>query len=322
MSTVLVTGGAGYIGSVLVRRLLEAGYGVRVLDELLFGIGPLKELLPNKNFTLIDGSISEERDVSESLKGTDSVIHLAAIVGDPACASNEELAFKTNFSSTISLAEKCKELKIEKFVFASTCSVYGASDNSVLDENSKLNPVSLYAQTRLYGEKGIMALSNGSFKPVVLRFGTVYGLSPRMRFDLVINLLTLKACNEKKISIFGGNQWRPFVHVRDVAESLKAALESPINVSGGRIFNVGSTSENYRLSQLGEIIEGIVPSVDAHYINEIQDMRSYNVSCDRIRDELGFSPKFSVKDGVKEIYDAVRSGEFSDYADRKYYNHK
>lgn len=321
INSVLVTGGAGYIGSLLVRDLLKENYRVRVLDTLFFGDEPIKELHDNENFQLIKGDIRNNDAVLKSIEGIDSIVHLAAIVGDPACAAHEDLAVETNFNATIKLADTCKKQGIKNFVFASTCSVYGQSENEQLTEESKLNPVSLYAETRLYGERGVFSLADVNFCPKILRFGTVYGLSPRMRFDLVVNFLTQKALLEKKISIFGGTQWRPFVHVQDVADSLKLVLEADEGKVCGEIFNVGGTAENYQMYQVGEIINELLPETEVTVIEEIKDKRSYNVNCDKIAKVLGYKTTRTVKDGIQEIIEAIRSGKIKNPKDRRYRNY-
>lgn len=323
MGYCLVTGGAGYVGSHLVRDLLAAGRSVIVLDKLLFGIDPVAPLQSNKDFKLVVGDITKEEDVKRAFDlDISSVIHLAAIVGDPACAADQDTAIKTNIDGTVLIARLSKEKGIKKFIFASTCSVYGASGNKMLNENSKLNPVSLYAETRLAAEKDITKISDRDFKPVILRFGTIYGLSPRMRFDLVVNFLSKKAVTEKKIRIYGGGQWRPFVHVKDIAKALMIALDAPIEKTGGKIFNVGGSNENYLMSQLGEIIKKLMPDVEVSHMDEIKDERSYRVSFEKIKKELGFTPDHKVEDGILEIKAALENKVIADPEEKRYYNYK
>ncbi|MCJ7581525.1 MAG: NAD-dependent epimerase/dehydratase family protein, partial [Candidatus Aminicenantes bacterium] len=182
---ILVTGGAGYIGSVLVNQLLHVGHKVVVLDKLMFGVEPIKKFMqsPSPNLSILIGDIRNDDDVKRSIEDVDTVIHLAAIVGDPACAADSDLAVDVNFNATVRLADMCKKKKIERFIFASTCSVYGFGKTKILTEDSQVNPISLYAETRLYGERGILSLADKNFSPVLLRLGTLFGLSPRMRFD-------------------------------------------------------------------------------------------------------------------------------------------
>lgn len=318
---ILVTGGAGYIGSLLVGSLLEKGYNVTVLDNLLFGDYAIKPFLKNPNLELIKGDINSPEDFSAALEGNDTVIHLAALVGDPACKKNPELARKTNFDATLKIGHLCKKKNIERFVFASTCSVYGFSDTQQLTESSSLNPVSLYAITRLYGERCLRVLSNEKFNPTILRFGTVYGLSSRMRFDLVVNTLSMKAALEGKINIFGGGQWRPFIHVADVVRALEAMIEAPVEKVAGQIFNVGSTKENYKIKEIGRVIGELYPDVKIDSVDEIDDPRSYNVNFEKIKGILGFETKKTLKQGVQEMFDAVKGKKIANPLEEKYYNH-
>jgi nucleoside-diphosphate-sugar epimerase len=321
--SILVTGGAGYVGSNLVRDLLASGNRVVVLDRLVFGIEPISGLLSNPDFKLIQGDITSDGDLEKAFGlGIDSVVHLAAIVGDPACAADQDTAIRTNIDGTLKVANVSKSAGIERFIFASTCSVYGAGGDKLLNEGSRLNPVSLYAETRLVAERDIAKLADDKFRPTILRFGTIYGLSPRMRFDLVVNFLTLKATRDKKIRIFGGRQWRPFVHVRDVARALMLVLDSPFERVGGQTFNVGDTAENYLLSRIGEIVEGLMPDVDVTTMDEIRDERSYRVSFDKIRNGLGFAAGIKVEDGIVEMKNAIESKAIANPDDRRYYNYK
>jgi len=318
---ILITGGAGYIGSMLTETLLQKGHEITVLDNLLFGDFALKPFEKNEKFSLVKGDINSKEDFAKALNDNEAVVHLAALVGDPACKKNPEAARKTNFDATLKIAHACGKKNIERFVFASTCSVYGYSDSQQLTETSVLNPVSLYAKTRLYGERAIHVLSNGKFNPTILRFGTVYGLSNRMRFDLVVNTLAMKAASEKKISIFGGAQWRPFVHVLDVVNAIELMLFSPKEKVSGQIFNVGGTKENYQIKQIGEIISKFYPEVKVDSVDEIDDPRSYNVNFEKIKKITGFETKKTLKDGIKEVFEAVKTGKISNPKNEKYYNH-
>lgn len=322
INTVLITGGAGYIGSILSRKLLKKDYRVKVIDKLLFGDDSIKKLYRNPNFQFIKGDIQKAEDIDRAIEDADAVVHLAAIVGDPACAAQQDTAIKTNYLSTVNLARACKYNNINKFLFASTCSVYGAGDSQQLTEGSKLNPVSIYAESKIYAEKELVKLTDENFMPIIFRFATIYGLSSRMRFDLVINLLTMKAFTEKEILIFGGNQWRPFIHVKDVARGLVKCLETPFAKMNGQIFNLGSGEENYQISDLGNLIKKIMPETK---VDEIQkdkdDQRTYNVCFDKAKQVFDFSPSKTVKDGIQEIYDMFQKGKFINPKDSKYYNY-
>ncbi len=319
--SVLVIGGAGYLGSVLVRKLLERGYYVTVLDALLYGDEGIRDLYGHDRFEFIQGDMRDVEDVVRAMQDADAVIHLGAIVGDPACALDEKLTLEINLAATRMIAEVARGFGVQRFIFASTCSVYGASDQ-LLDERSALNPVSLYARTKIDAERILLSLNDDRFAPVILRFATVYGLSPRPRFDLVINLLAARAVSEKRITIFGGSQWRPFIHVDDAAEAILKCLEAPLLAVKGQIFNVGSDEQNYQIAQLGDIIKELIPDVESIHQGEDVDRRNYRVSFAKIRKQLGFVPRRTVADGVLEIKAAIEAGRIQDYRDPRYSNYK
>lgn len=317
---VLVIGGAGYIGSVLVRQLLEAQYEVRILDQLLFGDESIRDLIGRPGFELLRGDFRHVDAVVKAVKGADAVVHLGAIVGDPACALDESTTLQTNYAATALVTEVCKGSGVSRLVFASTCSVYGATDHLV-DEKSDLNPVSLYAATKIDSERILLASRNERFHTTVLRLGTAFGVSPRPRFDLVVNLLTAKAYFDERISVYNGEQWRPFVHVHDIARAFRLMLEAPLPLISGEIFNVGSYNMNHRLADVSSSICEIAPNVEVvHEVNS--DIRNYRVSFDKIHSVLGFECETSLMDGITEMYDALKEGRISDYSSTKYHNHK
>jgi nucleoside-diphosphate-sugar epimerase len=318
---VLVIGGAGYIGSVLVRKLLDRGYTVTVLDALLYGDESIRELYGRPGFELIHDDMRNVEAVVRAMQYADAVVHLGALVGDPACALDEKLTLEINLAATRMIAEAARGFGIQRFIFASTCSVYGASDQ-LLDEHSALNPVSLYARTKIESERVLLALNDDRFTPVILRFATVYGLSPRPRFDLVINLLTARAVCDRRITIFGGDQWRPFIHVDDAAEAILRCLEAPLHVIKGQIFNAGSDDQNYQIAQLGDLIKELIPDVEVIRQGDDTDRRNYRVSFGKIRKHLNFSPRHTVADGILEIKSAIEAGRIRDYRDARYSNYK
>ncbi|MAT14994.1 MAG: NAD-dependent dehydratase [Planctomyces sp.] len=316
---VLVVGGAGYIGSIATRQLLDAGYRVRVLDLQLFGINALSELLDHPRLEVMEGDFRNVEDVVRGLKGMDAVVHLAAIVGDPACSIDSETTIAVNYAAAKMIAQLARANGISRFIFASTCSVYGASDD-IRDEQSDLNPVSLYATTKIDAEKVLLETADSVFQPTILRFATAYGWSHRPRFDLVANLLPAQAVTQKKFRVFNGEQWRPFVHTVDLARSIVMSLQAPLSKVGGEIFNVGDESQNYTLTQLGQIVKQMAPDAEFEEIRNDEDPRNYRVNFDKIKSRLGFRASVKLEDGISEIVNAVRSGQVSDWSDPIYSN--
>ncbi len=302
---VLITGGAGYIGAHLIRMLLERGYHVRILDRFDYGRVGI-EGISHPNFEIIQGDICSSRDVSRAVRNVDGVIALAAIVGDPACNLDPEETVNLNYTGTKILAETCNFYGVRRLVFASSCSVYGASTQGLLTERSRLHPVSLYARTRVLSEN-ILFDRHGDVEPVVVRLATVFGLSPRMRFDLVVNTLTVRGAMEGRINIFGGSQWRPNVHCRDAARAFVLALEAPASDVAGEIFNLGGDALNHRISEIGEMVAEIVGNVQIERRDDAADARDYRVSFAKIRRVLGFEPEHLVADGIREVAAAVRA---------------
>ena len=315
---VLVLGGAGYIGSILVRELLAAGKKVRVLDSLVYGDGAIRDILGHPNFELRVGDCRKIQDVVGAVKGAQSVIHLAAIVGDPACEVDRETSLQINYAATRMLAEVVRGNGIQRLVFASSCSVYGATE-LLMDEHSTVKAVSLYGQTKIDSEESLLEAHSGNFHPVILRLATVFGLSYRPRFDLVVNLLTAKAYKEGVITVFNGTQWRPFIHVRDVAAGIMRVLEAPFSIVRGEIFNLGDSSMNHQLSEVAEKLRAVFPNTKVQNI-ENSDRRNYRVSFDKIRRQLGFQCALSLENGIEELRRAFEERLILDYRDPLYYN--
>ena len=319
--SVVVIGGAGYIGSGLLTKLLEKGYRVRLVDAFMFGDDPIKPLIGHKNLEIVRADFRQVDKIVEAMRGMDSVVHLGAIVGDPACALDEDFTIEVNLMATRLIAECAKGFGIQRFVFASTCSVYGASDE-VLNEKSRLNPVSLYARSKIACERILLELTDEKFRPTILRFGTVYGLSGRTRFDLVVNLLTAKAIVDHQITVFGEDQWRPFVHVDDASLAVAMALDAPMDVVGGEIFNVGGDEGNYTLGDVGRMIKKFVPTAELIASGSDGDRRNYRVDFSKIRNRSGYKPQWTVEMGIQQVIEAFDRGLVTDYHADHYSNVK
>lgn len=317
--TVLLIGGAGYIGSGLLPRLLKNGYRVRLLDAFLYGREPIQEWASHPNLEIVKADFRRIDVVVQSMRGVNIVVHLGAIVGDPACALDEELTIETNLLATRMIAEVTKGQGIKRFIFASTCSVYGASD-LYLDERSKLNPVSLYARSKIACENMLVSMKSDAFQPVILRFGTIYGLSGRTRFDLVVNLLSAKAIVDGVITVFGSDQWRPFLHVNDAALAVYLACRASDNAVAESIFNVGSDEQNHTLGDIGRLIKRMVPPAELQFFEKDVDRRNYRVNFDRIRRSLRFQPEWTLEKGVRQVLEAIQSGRVADYKETRYSN--
>jgi nucleoside-diphosphate-sugar epimerase len=318
--TVLVIGGAGYIGSALLPKLLAEGYRVRVLDLFLYGIGPISRVLDHPKLETIRADFRRVDALVAATQGVDHLVHLGGIVGDPACAVDEDLTIDVNLAATRLVGEVAKGNGIKHFVFASTCSVYGACEE-VLTESSELNPLSLYARSKAASEKLLLQMADDRFTPIIVRFGTIYGLSGRTRFDLVVNLLSAKAAFDGCITVFGGDQWRPFLHVDDAALAVAQLLSLPPG-RGAEIFNVGSNDENYTIAHVGEIVKRVVPEAELIVQPADQDRRNYRVRFTKIKLMVGFKPQWTVEDGVRQIVNAISAGEISDYRDSHYSNER
>jgi nucleoside-diphosphate-sugar epimerase len=309
---VLVTGGAGYVGSVVVDELLERGFRVRALDALLHGSVPsLLQSWGNRRFAFVKGDVRDAEARTRALDGISAVVHLAAIVGDPACARHPELAREVNLEATKALLTDAEQAGVERFVFASTCSNYGKMNNGDLaDETVELKPVSLYAETKVEAEGEV--LGRRKLAPTCLRFATVYGTSPRMRFDLTVNEFTRDLEVLDELVVFGEQFWRPYVHVRDAASAIALVLEAPLDLMAGEVFNVGDTGENYRKLDLVEILRTRFPNGKVDFVHKDEDPRDYRVSFEKFASRTGFRIERSVEDGVDEVLALVRSGLLDD----------
>lgn len=306
-----MTGGAGYIGSAVVQRLLRDGHEVRVLDALLHGGQPLLPVWSDPAFEFVRGDIRDADIVASALRGVDAVVHLAAIVGDPACAQAPDLAREVNLEASLALIQAAERSGVSRFIFASTCSNYGrmADPDGYVTEDSPLAPVSLYAETKVAVERALLGSGRaGALTATALRFATVFGVSARMRFDLTVNEFTLNMVRDQRLVVFGEQFWRPYVHVRDVAGAVLHVLRAPAELVGGEVFNVGSTAENFQKRQLVDLIRPWAPDADVEYVTRLEDPRDYRVSFAKISSRLGFATTATVRDGVAEVAALVTAG--------------
>lgn len=310
---VVVTGGAGYVGSTLCRELLTEGYRVRVFDSLMYGGKPIVGLLNHPRFEFIRGDVRNEGDLDRALENrVDAVVHLAAIVGDVPCQLDTRQAVQVNYQGTMLLAEKAKAHGIRRFTFFSTCSNYGVADiRTPADENRPLNPVSLYAETKIDAERGLLQMHDSKFSPVIFRFATAYGVSGRTRFDLVVNSFTYEALSKGMIIVYAANTWRPYIHVLDMARIITLSLSAPSDPLEGQIFNAGSNAQNYSKHVIADMIAKVVSETRVSYLDSVNDPRTYRVDFSKLERCLGFQPRYCVEDGIREIVRAFESGILS-----------
>jgi nucleoside-diphosphate-sugar epimerase len=323
MKTVLVTGAAGYIGSVLVNKLLGEGLSVVGLDNFSFGGESLLSVFNHPNFQLMHGDVRNSADLDRALVNADSVVHLAAIVGDPACARDPELTKSINLTATLDLfarAEKAPNVK--RFIFASTCSNYGRmEDKAICTETSALNPVSLYAATKVAVEKAIFETqTQDNFVSTVLRFSTVYGVGPRMRFDLTVNDFVREVVLDRELVVFGEQFWRPYCHVEDLARSCIHVLKADPEKVNKEVFGVGSTDENYQKQMIVDEMLKQIPDMKVSYVQKDEDPRDYRVDFTKISDQLGFKITRRVPDGIREVKELLQSGMLIDPMAQHYGN--
>ena len=320
--TVLVTGGAGYIGAPLCEELKSSGRTVRALDRLLHGQSDIAARLTGLGVELVEGDIRDGEARAKALDGVDAVVHLAAIVGDPACALDPAESQEVNVEGSRALVQDAQAKGVKRLVFASTCSNYGRMDDPTkpITEDGKLAPVSLYAEQKVGIEQALLYHDYGDLKPTCLRFATVYGVAPRMRFDLTVNEFTRDLWADRDLEVFGEQFWRPYVHVRDAGRAVVKVLDTPVEQVGGDVFNVGRSGENYRKLDLVEEIGKVTPNGKVTYVKRDEDPRDYKVSFDKIRERLGFGTLMTVPDGIAEIVRELEAGAFGDAWGREYRN--
>jgi nucleoside-diphosphate-sugar epimerase len=311
---VLVTGGAGYVGVLAVEELLSAGYAVSVLDVLLHGQDELAARLDARGVRLLRADVRDAAARRRALEGVDAVVHLAAIVGDPACARRPQRAQEVNVDATRALIDEARAAEVERFVFASTCSNYGRmSDPTIpVDERSELSPVSLYAEQKVAIERELLESADAGTAATCLRFATVYGVAPRMRFDLTVNEFSRDLWAGRELEVFGEQFWRPYVHVRDAARAIRTVLDAPLDRVAGEVFNVGSSSENYRKLDLVTVIRGQTGNGRVSFVRRDEDPRDYKVAFGKVAERLAFATTRTVPDGVAEVLAALQADAFGD----------
>lgn len=321
---VVVTGAAGYLGSLVCATLLDRGHAVVAVDSLLHGGDALLGLFRHDDFQFVKADVRNTDALRRTLPGAQGVVHLAAIVGDPACRRDPEQSREVNLEASLRLFGAARDAGVERFVFASTCSNYGRMTDSsgYVTEESELAPLSVYAETKVAVERQILAQPKGSLPaPIQLRFATLYGISPRPRFDLTVNEFAAELLTKRRLQVYGEQFWRPYVHVADAAEAIRLALEAPLEKVEREVFNVGDTRENYTKADILRLIAGRLDGeVTIDRVEVADDPRDYRVSFDKIADVLGFRTSRTVPDGIEEVMQVVRSGVVADHTDARYRN--
>lgn len=319
MKTVLITGGAGYVGSILTPKLLKKNYRVIVLDTLFFTNIGLENVKSNPQLQIIEGDIRDNQTLKNSLKEVDAVIHLASISNDPSSDLDPKLTIEVNFEATLNLIKIAKENGVQRFINASTSSVYGIKDTPNVTEDLKLEPLTIYSKTKADAEPFVLKANGDGFVTVNIRPATVCGYSPKMRLDLTVNILTMHALSKGKITVFGGDQKRPNIHIEDITDYYVQLLELPKEKIGGKTFNAGY--ENFTVIEIAKMVKDIVGKNVEIEVTPSNDNRSYHISSQKIEKELGLKPNKTIKDAVLDIKNAYQNG-LLDWDNINFYNVK
>jgi nucleoside-diphosphate-sugar epimerase len=311
MSRVLVTGHHGYIGSILTGVLTEAGHDVVGMDSYIFEGCDFGEEVPQ-----VESIRMDVRDVTrDDLEGFDAICHLAGISNDPVGDLNPDITYEINHRASVRLAELAVAAGVERFVFSSSCSIYGSSPGGWVDEGSDMNPVTPYGWSKIKVEQDVAPMASDDFSPVFLRNATAYGVSPRLRADLVINNMVGYAVTQGRVFMKSdGSPWRPLVHIYDISQAFLAVLEAPREAMHNEVFNVGSTDENYQIRQVADIVERTVPGAKFEMSGTAgPDIRNYRVNCDKIHEAIpGYSTEWTVEAGAAELYDAYQRADLDE----------
>lgn len=319
---VTVTGGAGYVGALLTRELLEAGADVCMLDSLLHHQDEVAAQLERDGARLVRGDVRDEAARADALDGADALVHLAGIVGDPACARDPVHSQAVNVEATRAIVGDAQRAGVGRVVFASTCSNYGRmGDPTVpIDERGKLRPVSLYAEQKVAAERILLDLDQSDLSATCLRFATVYGAAPRMRFDLTVNEFTRDLWAGRPLEVFGEQFWRPYVHAGDAGRAVTLVLRAaPVDVAG-QVFNIGNSDENYRKLDLVELIRGETGNGEVVFVRRTEDPRDYKISFEKVAQRLDYRVTRTVPDGIRELIGELEAGRYPDAFDGRYRN--
>lgn len=321
IKNVLVTGGGGYVGAVLIPKLLENGYGVRVLDLFIYGEQVFDNVKESPNLELHKGDIRDQTLLRKILPGCDAVIHLACISNDPSFELDPELGKSINFDAFAPLVDISKESGVKRFIYASSSSVYGIREEKNVTEDLPLLPLTDYSKYKALCEEVLLEKRAPGFVTLILRPSTVCGYSPRLRLDLTVNILTNHAVNNRKITVFGGQQMRPNIHIEDMAQAYIKSLEWPDEAIDGKIFNVGF--DNFTVSEIAEKVRKVVGQDIEIVTTPSDDNRSYHVSSAKINKELGFVAEHSVEDAIRDLVASFKEGKIpNSLTDSRYYNIK
>ncbi len=307
MNRILVTGAGGYVGVLMCETLLNKGHQVIALDRYFFGYDKIKQLEGNPNISFLKDDLRYVN--TDFLKNIDVVIDLAGLSNDASAEIDPQLTVDINHKGAIRIAKAAKEYGVKRYIYSSSASVYGAGAKTSLTETDPLAPLTQYAKSKVAVEDDLKLLHDKNFEIVLLRNATIYGLAPRMRFDLAINIMTMRAWKEHNIYIMGGGeQWRPFVHVRDVIKAFILCMDAPSEKVAGETFNVGSNDQNFQIKQLAQYVVNVIPNATIHRIPDDADNRSYNLNFDKISNTLGYKTEFNINDGIIEIKNALDKG--------------